>query len=556
MRQILMLAAAVAIGWPAVGAEEDVTRAVERDIVLRALVDELGRSFEGLRLPDLDAPYFIEFGLTDLRYASVTATLGAVTTRGDDRRRGLYTDVRVGSYELDNTNFSGGGYGSSGQGGVDVPLEDDYLALRQAIWWAADRDYKGVVETLAKKKAFMEGKIITDKPPDFSREPVTVYLAERRELVLDPAPLEALAVDLSGVFRAFPEVQDSSVTVSGILANKYMVNTEGTRLRTGTAVWTVSVSATVQADDGMKLSDSLTAYARRPEELPGRDELVQRCRDLARQLVALKNAPVLDSYTGPVLFDPPAATVVFQRQFGTAFAGGQRPVGSRTSPDDLANKLNKRILPRFLHVVDDPSLTTLAGEPVLGHYTIDDQGVAAQTVQLVQEGRLLTQLMSRNPSKDIPRSTGHGRSSWGLAQATFGCLVVTAEPAYDDTGLKQELLDYMADEGLEFGLRIASLGSVGEGGRGGTHPLEMYKVYPDGREELVRGAEIARIDFKSFRRVLAAGDTPYVRNVSYGLLGQTLAVPALLFEELDLAKIDRDFDKPPILPTPLARDAD
>jgi hypothetical protein len=78
-------------------------------------------------------------------------------------------------------------------------------------------------------------------------------------------------------------------------------------------------------------------------------------------------------------------------------------------------------------------------------------------------------------------------------------------------------------------------------------------VYADGHEELVRGAEIARVDLKAFKRMLAAGDTPYVLNTAGGGDGQTVVVPALLFEELDLAKIDRDFDKPPILPTPLAR---
>lgn len=560
MRCLFAVALVTMSVWTATWAQDDVASEMERDVVLRALVDELGRSLEGLRLPGLESPYFIEFGLSDVAYAGASAKLGATTGRNAGRQRGLYTDVRVGSYDLDNSNFSGGGadfggFGGGGMGDVEVPIEDDYTALRQAIWWAADRDYKGVVEQLAKKKAFMESKVITDKPPDFSREAPTVHLEDRLDLTLNADVLETLAVDLSGVFREFPDVQDSSVTVSTVLANRYMVNSEGTRLRLGSTAWTVSVNATVQADDGMKLSDSLNLPALRMEELPTRDDLVQRCRDLAQRLVALRNAPVLESYSGPVLFDPPAAVGVFQRQFGAAFAGGQRPVGSRTNPDDLANKLNKRILPRFLHVVDDPLLATLAGEPVLGCYAIDDQGVPAQTVKLVEEGRLLTLLMSRNPSKEIRQSNGHGRGGWGLPQVGIGCLVVTADPGLDADALKQELLDAVADEGLDFGVRVASLGAVGDGGRGGTNPLLMYRVYPDGREELVRGAEIARLDFKAFKRIMAAGDTPFVRNTSYGLLGQTVAVPALLFEELDLAKIDRDFDKPPILPTPLAREA-
>ncbi len=58
---------------------------------------------------------------------------------------------------------------------------------------------------------------------------------------------------------------------------------------------------------------------------------------------------------------------------------------------------------------------------------------------------------------------------------------------------------------------------------------------------------------KAFKRIQAAGTEPYVQNTGGALAGSTIAAPSFVFEELDLAKIDRDFDKPPILPSPLAR---
>jgi hypothetical protein len=558
----------------------DIRQELQNDVVLRALVDELQRSMPGLKLEDLERPYFIEYGLTDTARASVSAELGAVTSRNENRSRSLRSDVRVGSYQLDNTNFQGGGYGGyfgfefGGLFGASLPIEDDYNAIRQAIWWTTDRDYKEVVETLVQKKAFMESKLIQDKPDDFSHESPTVYCEDRAPLTLELARLEELAVALSAIFRDFPAVQNSSVSVNGCTGNKYLVNTEGTRLRTARRRFSVSVNATVQADDGMKLSDSLSVYARQLAELPPRDELIRRCRALAGRLVALQSAPTLGTYTGPVLFDAEAAASLFARQFGALFAGGQRPVGSRTSADDFANKLNKRILPRFLNVVDDPGQEIIAGVPVTGRYVYDDQGVKVQAVSLVEAGRLKALLMSRNPSKEFKQSNGHGRGAYTGVRTTVGCLLVTAEQADNAATLKQKLLNACADEDLEFGLRVAALGGTsdtgyrsygsyggfdmsefaGRGTGGATTPLAMYKVYPDGREELVRGAEIARFDLKAFKRMLAAGDTPYVLNtIGSGSEGQTIVAPALLFEELDLAKIDRDFDKPPILPTPLAR---
>ena len=562
-RTCLTILLLLSVGARAAYADDVVAREMEKDVVLRALVDELERNQAGLRLEDLGTPYFIEYGLVDAAWAGVSANLGAVTNRNQNRDRSLKTDVRVGSYELDNSNFQGGGgfggfFGSGGVSGADMPIEDDYDAIRQAIWWTSDRDYKGVVEELAQKKAFMESKLITDKPDDFSREAPTVHFEDRIAPAFDLDWLQDLAVGLSAAFREYPDIQSSGVSVNAYGGNKYLVNTEDTRMRTAGARFAMSVSATVQAEDGMKLADSFTVHARKVEEIPGRDTLLQRCRHMAERLIAVQTAPKLDSYTGPVLFEAEAATAIFARQFGGALAGGQRPVGSRTSPDDFANKLNKRILPRFLNVVDDPTREAIDGVPVMGRYEYDDQGVPAQAVALVEAGRLKALLMSRNPSKEFTQSNGHGRGIYGVPRAAVGCLVVSAEQALNADGLRQELLDACADEGLEFGIRVAALGSAGDGGRefgggrGGLSPLVMYKVYPDGREEIVRGAEIARIDFKAFKRMLAVGDTPYVMNTGGGE-GQTIVAPAMLFEELDLAKIDRDFDKPPILPAPLAR---
>jgi len=291
---------------------------------------------------------------------------------------------------------------------------------------------------------------------------------------------------------------------------------------------------------------------------------------MVKRLIEVKSVPTLEAYTGPVLFDAEAAAAIFSQRFAREFAGGQRPVGSQSDPGDFERKIGKRILPRFVNVVDDPTRELINGVPVAGHYLYDDQGMKVQPVTLVEDGRLQALVMSRNPSKAFDQSTGHGRGT-GSPSSTIGCLIVSGTDPADDEALKEELMEAVADEDLEYGIRVAAVGNVGAGrgryrgyyssfgslgGRGGgTVPLAMYKVYPDGREELVRGAEIARIDLKAFKRVLAVGDRPHVLNTGSGSRGRTVVAPAMLFEDLDLAKIDRDFDQPPILATPLGRPA-
>ena len=559
-----------------VQAGETVKEEMKRDVVLRALVDELERGKVGLKLEDLQRPYFIEYALMDTASASATAKLGAVTSSNENRSRRLRSSIRVGSYEQDNTNFQGdyGGFsrrGRSGGGfGARIPIEDDYNAIRQGIWWATDREYKSVIENYERKLAFMKTKVIEDKPNDFSRAEPVVHFEKHLDASIDLSRLERMAVAFSKIFREYAAVQSSSVSISGDGGNRYLVNTEGARLRTSGRHYTVSINATVQTNDGMKLSDSITVYARELGELPSLRELSERCHKMVKRLIEVKSVPTLEAYTGPVLFDAEAAAAIFSQRFAREFAGGQRPVGSQSDPDDFERKIGKRILPRFVNVVDDPTRELINGVPVAGHYLYDDQGMKVQPVTLVEDGRLQALVMSRNPSKAFDQSTGHGRGT-GSPSSTIGCLIVSGTDPADDEALKEELMEAVADEDLEYGIRVAAVGYVGAGrgryrgyyssfgslgGRGGgTVPLAMYKVYPDGREELVRGAEIARIDLKAFKRVLAVGDRPHVLNTGSGSRGRTVVAPAMLFEDLDLAKIDRDFDQPPILATPLGRPA-
>lgn len=577
-RIVALMTMAVALLPRAARGEDAVAHETASDVVLKALVDELDRNREGLKIEGLQRPYFIEYALQDSAGFAVTARLGAVTDRGEQRARLLRTDVRVGTYELDNTNFAGDfGAMFGGMGNTQLPVEDDYNAIRQAVWWATDRDYKQVTESFEKKKAFMAQKMIEDKPTDFSKEePVTLFEA-RVEPKVDTASLEKMALELSALFREYPAVKNSTVTLVGTGGNKYLVNSEGTRIRQAGTRYSVTIHASVQADDGMEMSDSIEVNVQDRADLPSQDELAAQTRDMVDHLLKLRVAPKLESYTGPVLFGAEAATDLFAGVFGGRFMGGQRPVGGRAAPDDFEKRLGERILPKTFDVVDDPTMEKLEGQRVLGHYKYDDQGVAAQKVVLVEAGKLKGLLMSRNPSKKFAKSNGHGRGPF-RPMASTGCMVVNVKDGKPDDELKKTLASKAEDADKEYGIRIGSLGEDGGGaatparaggggrrrrrqmmamfggmGGGGETPLMMFKVFPDGREELVRGAQLGDVDLKAFKRIVAAGKTQHVQNS--GSPGTTIAAPAMLFEELDLTKIDRDFDKPPILPPPLARDA-
>jgi hypothetical protein len=99
-------------------------------------------------------------------------------------------------------------------------------------------------------------------------------------------------------------------------------------------------------------------------------------------------------------------------------------------------------------------------------------------------------------------------------------------------------------------------GGPGAGGGGGSlgDPIAVYKVYPDGREELVRGCEFGSIDVGSLKDIVAAGREPVVLNTrAGGGVAASIIAPPVLLEELELFEIEQEPGRLPIVPAPHQR---
>lgn len=109
----------------------------DKDIILQAMRDELTRSRQ-LRVVGGggdDAPYFIGYMLDDNDAFEVTASFGALTSRSRNRFRLPNIQVRVGNYDFDNTGHIYSGYYTGSRYDTEpLPLDDDYLSLREGFW--------------------------------------------------------------------------------------------------------------------------------------------------------------------------------------------------------------------------------------------------------------------------------------------------------------------------------------------------------------------------------------------------------------------------------------
>jgi len=529
-------------------AKETANTVGSKDVMLRAMVDEIARSMGKLKIKGLASPYFIQINGQDRQNWSIRAAYGGLVGSDQNRGRFAYVRTRVGSYALDNTNIPR----SFGTPGI-LPLDDDYAAIRHALWLMLDQDYKMAVEILAQKEAYLKGKATEDRPDDFTKADPVVVAPSPVTFAFDQAEWERRIVRLSARFEKHPKIQNSGVSLQAGRSKEWIVTSDGTQLQMNDTGLFLRVYARIQAPDGMRLSDARTYLAEHVEEMESIEKIEADIDEMCEKLVALSEAPVLEQYTGPVLFDPTAAGNVFFSLLSEGVCARPIPLGAGQWADrSFEKKLGLRILPRSFRVYDDPKPDTFEGIVLAGSYDYDDEATPAMRVELVAKGKLLDLLSAREPTKKIKKTNGHGRSGgFSDAQATVGCLYLEDDGAISNEELRSELIEAAKDEGLSFALRVESLANGGAGSLG--NPLYAYKVdVATGKEQLVRGMRFLEVQPRAMKRILAAGAKREVYN-NMGSVGSSIIAPAVVFEELDLSKIEAEFDKLPILPPPAQR---
>src|SRR5262245_25014679 len=330
----------------------------------------------------------------------------------------------------------------------------------------------------------------------------------------------------SDLFRSDPGLESSAAFLQFRVQNRYFVNTEGTVLRSGKAIYTFSFSGATQADDGMHIERSRAYVVTRPEELPKPEEIARDAKELIGTFDRLRRAPLVeDDYRGPVLFSADAATALFERLIVPNVLGIRPELGSPARTRGEFNSYYKgRVLPDFFSVVDDPQSGKISGQTLAGSYDVDDEGVQAQPVSLINKGILTNYLLGREPIRDFPHSNGHGRSGLaGAPRPSISNLTFKAANAVSFDELKKKLLQMCKDQGRPYGYYVETTGPQ-------LGPRLLWRVYvSDGHMELVRGAVFKELDTRALRSdIIAAGNDAYVYNRTEPL-ASTIVAPSRLF---------------------------
>lgn len=528
----------------------------DNDVLIRALEDEMARSVSQLQLKDLGKPYFVEYGVSDVDSFAVSAKFGALMGSGFDNSRNATVQVRIGNYDFDNTNlFTTGNLA----GTIPLPTDDNYDAIRRDLWLATDAVYKSSIEQLSSKRAFLQNNVVDEKLPDLSREQPTVSILPRQRLQVDSAKWEKIIRDLSAIFRKYPEITDSSVSLTARLENRYLLNNEGTRLREPSLLISVNIYAETITSDNLKVTPSRHFYSTTFDKVPTAEELTRTAEKLAQDLTKVRNAPIFDeTYIGPVLFTDRAAVQLFSQLLAPNFAEERKPLSARSDDGGgvFGERINRRILPPNISVFDDPTINEYKGNPLIGGYKFDTQGVPAKPIQIVENGILKTLFSTRVPTKKSPNSNGRARSGFG--GAFISNMIVEAKDGKSFTELKQELINSCKAQSLPYGMLFKEIDtSFFSSGSSLSPPILAYKVYvADGREELVRNLSIDDFPIRELRQILAVGNDQFTLNhiSAAGQRGSSVpysvTAPSVLLDELVLRKDTSTKAKPLILTHP------
>jgi len=504
-------------------------------------------------------PYYLSYSVSDASGVSIRAEYGALAESTASRVRVADVQVRLGSPALDNTH---GAHRATAVNTMQLPLADDREALARSLWLATNTGYGTALENYLRVKTEAEVRAKEeDTSPDFSQEvPETHIGKQAAPVAVDRALWERRIRALSQVFREFPDVYQNAVIMTAQSETDYFASSEGSRVVTPHEQARIVVVAATRAEDGMELYREQTFEAETVAGLPPQAELEAAMRELGKSLEELRIAPVTEPFDGPAILSGRAAAVFFHEVLGHRLEG-QRQRGDEEG-QTFTKDVGKPVLPSFLSVADDPTMTKFGKTWLSGSYEYDDEGEKAQRVDLIDDGVLKTFLMSRLPIASFSSSNGHGRAEVGhVPTGRQGNLIVTSTKSVPEAELRKELIEEAKKQGKPYGLYFEDISS----GFAVTQrsspqafqviPLVVWRVYVDGRpDELVRGVSIVGTPLAAMKRIVATGDKSEVFNGECGAESGTVPVsavaPAMLLSEMETQRQPQGTDRPPILPKP------
>lgn len=517
----------------------------------KTLRAEQARALGSMRIKGHKPPHFLSHLLRHDEEWRIEAKFGALTQDHHEQRRNALVDVRVGSYRRDQVR--GGGLKDNSTDNesyemVRLPFAGQSGGLQFALWRLTEAKYREACDDFLHRKA-VELNYLDEHAalPALIRNDAVEDLGWTEMPDFDREAARDFAIRASASMRRYPLARDGYVRVRALNAIRIFASSEGSLIVRCQPYRTVELYLWYLSADGHTFPQSKNWFVTDRDELPSIDTVRKEMKRLYAQASALASAPMLRSYSGPVLLDPKPAGLMVHEALGHRLEGNR--LLSQGEGQTFRDARDCEVLIAGLSVRDDPRLERFEGESLVGHYDYDDEGVPATCANLIEDGTLRGFLTGRTPIEKGHRSNGHGRSAYhGRAISRMGVTVVEADHGLDDDALMHAFLEEIREQEVPYGIRIMEA-------YGGETTTEAYdfqaflgeidlaaRVYPDGKHELVRGVDFVGTPLNAVRGILAAGARQEVDNAFCGAESGYVPVstisPALLVADLELQAKD------------------
>ena len=527
---------------------------------LQILKAELNRSMKTLR-KQKPPIYYVAYTFNDWNYTGIEVHENGVAQQIQRAHAVLQVQARAGSPQLDNTRTLKTDHTYYVLETAPMPaIDGDAKAFTTAVWRLTQKAAETAQQDYSRVQADAQtGSKRLDDSPDFVFPPKENFCEERPPLVFNLDRIKGMLLEASNEVRHKPFVLNSSFSFQVRSGSRYFIDSVGTQLKTPVQQARLMYVLEGQTEDGAKLSRSGYYDVLKEDALPTVSELKAAVEQSALELENLLKAPEAEPVTVPAILKNKAMAVFVHEVLG------HRVEGHRQKEDSFGktftDKMGQEIVSALLTIVDDATLAEFEGQPLRGFYQYDDEGVKAQPVTLVEKGILKGFLMNSSPIKGFGRSNGHGRGEEGKRPISrMGNTRVIAQDTVSYAQLEQKLLEEIKRQQKPYGFIIEDLSggfTMNQTNFPQTFkltPTLVYRMYPDGHKEVVRGADVVGTPLASFHEVIAAADDYAVFNGSCGSQSGWVPVsgiaPSVLLRRLEIEKTGKSSTQPPLLPPP------
>lgn len=529
----------------------------------RYLEEELKRSHQALKHRRRPGAYYISYLFRNHLNHRLWGRLGAINESRSSVNNAVYCDVRVGSYRYDNITDGGLNDNSDRDESYDyvnMPVEVSKDAVKFGLWKLTDARFREAVEQYYERKSG-ELHFMTPYPGLSARKkqgPVRDF-RYRSFPELDLDYWQYLIRKVGNLIKKYHSIQNSWFEFSAQNRQSIFVSTEGSRILNQLGIYQLSAHLWLLSRRGEGISQELNLIEGDPTDLPGEKEFIKFIKSRIDLLLSVQKAPRLNSYSGPVLLAPDAAGVFFHEVVG------HRLEGSRLLSTDegatFKDLRGKQIAPDYIDIIDDPLQTQFDKRRMIGHYRYDDEGSPAKAATLVERGVLRNFLTTAAPLPGQKTLNGHARNQrFERPISRMGNLFIINHAPVSADDMRRMFIEEIRRQKKPFGIYIKEV----LGGETGTDSYDFQafkgeihhavRVFPNGREEPVRGVDFVGTPLSALDAVVCMGDEPHLDN-SYcgaesGMVPVSTVSPAMLMRNLELQGKDQERFTQYLLPLP------